>query len=129
MNNFIKGLFFPTLPRGPDLRPYDSDLEQRLKRWATDVTSQLNSQVQSVGKRLAAGPQLILTNPIHHVAGSAAIATIMPPSGFTGPVWLIADDGWTLVTTGNITFGLTAVPGRAYQLVHDGALWAPVNVI
>src|SRR5271163_1119376 len=125
MNRPVQQLRFPRLPVGASARAYDNNLEKNLKSWATAVTAQMNSQTQSVGAVLKSTGTVALTNPIHHVSGTQAIATLTAPSGFTGPVWLIADGLWTTITTGNISQAITAVVGYSYQFIFDGSIWYP----
>ena len=110
---------------GAGFRPYDRDLEKSLRDWSGIVEAQLNSQVQSVGAVLDSADTITLTNPIHHVAGTNQITTIIAPDGFTGPVCLIADGAWITNTTGNISGAFVAAPGFYYSFVFDGSMWSP----
>lgn len=83
-----------------------------------------------VGKLLASTTTLTPTAPIHHVNGTSAITTIVPPyTGFVGRITLIADAAWTLAAGGtsgsDIATALTAVSGQALDLVFDGSTWFP----
>jgi hypothetical protein len=64
---------------------------------------------------------------ISHVSGTAAIATITPPSGMSstigGCITLIADAAWTTTTAGNIQAAMTAVANTPYRACYDGSKW------
>lgn len=116
-----------------------------LKGWALDVTVQVNTQVQGVGELLTANADITVSSAIHHVTGSTTITTITLPTqqvgmtaigavtrdratpAFTGPVWLIADDGFSVGTGGNISAGRTYAAGEAAALIFDGTNWSPVG--
>lgn len=115
-----------------------SDLQNELRKNKADIgklilylqttfqgiVNQLNTQVQSVGKDLS-GTLVQPTNPIHHVTGTATISTINAPRGFTGPLMLISDDGFSFDATGNIaTFG-NVPAGNSQFFVYDGTEWHP----
>lgn len=129
MNKPLNKPLLPILPKGEKLRQYDRDLFQQLQQTFSDITEQVNSQVQTVGKPITSSPTINVSNALHHVTGTAQIVTIKAPAGFTGPIFLFADGAWTIENSGNVTIGLTAVVGRCYQLVFDGRQWFPVNVI
>lgn len=83
-----------------------------------------------VGAALASSTTLTPTSPIHHITGTSAITTIVPPyAGFQGRITLIADAAFTLAGSGtagsDISTALTAVSGQAVDLVYDGATWYP----
>lgn len=124
MNRSLGFLSFPHLPK-KDRRPFDDHLVDELRQHDHDIIAQLNSQVQSVGAVLKSAATLSLTNPIHHVSGTAAIKNIEAPDGFTGPAWLIPDGAWSTVTGGNIGLASVAVIGRALMVVFDGDTWWP----
>lgn len=109
---------------------FSADLVRSLNTDLTKVHDQINNAVQGVGPNLASATTISPTHPLHHVTGTAAITTITPPPGFSGPIWLIADGTWTLATGGNIAAAVTAVDRLAVQLVYDPqtSLWYPVGV-
>ena len=74
---------------------FEASLLDSLRKQDNDIISQINSQVQGVGAILPSGPAVTPTNAIHHVSGSAPVATIVPSAGFTGDLTLIADAGFT----------------------------------
>jgi hypothetical protein len=83
-----------------------------------------------VGAALASSATITLTSPIHHVTGTTAISTIVPPvTGFLGRVTIIADGAFTLTTGGTapnaVATVVTCVSGQAMDLVHDGVTWYP----
>lgn len=123
MNRAIPEPELPTLPK--ELRAYDRDLRQKLKTWASAVTSQLNTQSQGVGAALTAGTTLNVTNHIHSVGGTATIQNIVAPAGFTGTVVLLPTALWSTGTGGNIAFATTAVVGKALHMTFDGTKWNP----
>lgn len=99
-----------------------------VQKFADDLLGQVNNQVQGVGDVLASGSRITVTNPIHHVSGVGTIYTIDAPSGFTGPVWLIPDGGWSLGLGGNIATAVSArTSGIGLCLIYDGSLWYPVG--
>lgn len=130
MNKPLGNVTLPDVPTHGDLAKYHGlqDAVKHLYRWARertssdnktlgDMQSQLNSQVQSYGAALdSTGGTLALTNPNHHVTGTGAVATIDPPAGFSGPVFLVADGAFSLVTGGNIA--VAAGPFTVNQLVE-----------
>ncbi len=149
----------PALPRPPD--PPKMAMSPELRAWLTSVSkwqadlvravsqdlqavhTGVNTGTQGVGAVIASAPTIAVQSSMHHVTGTAAIATIHlpqsmvpPPAGttsgtdFSGPVWLIADGLWTLVTGGNIAFAATPAVGQAVCIVFDPgtATWYPTAV-
>lgn len=113
-------LFIPQL--GKDRRPYDLAAKRQLRAWSHHVTQRLDRGANVIGSTLPSGPRLVLpdTDAYRHITGTAAIATIVPPTAdFTGPVWFLADGAWTTVTTGNIQAAITATVGRVYGFISD----------
>lgn len=96
------------------------------RRYLVDVVNVLNSATQGVGAVVASATTLKPTNAIHHVTGTAAIDTIVAPPGFTGPLFLIADDGFSFTTGGNISTAGTVAAGTEAMLIYDGATWYPI---
>jgi hypothetical protein len=94
----------------------------------TEIIALINSSTQGVGEDIASAATISPVWPIHRVTGTAAIDTINPPAGFSGPLWLIPTDLWTTVTGGNIALGTTAVVNRVLILVYENInseLWYP----
>lgn len=116
-------------PIAPPLLPlsgknaFDNDLLRALTPFHLELVNQLNTQVQGVGKVVPAGESIYLTSAVHHVAGTSEIRRIEAPGGFTGPVWLIPDDGWSFVAGGNISRPLTATISKVVTIVYDGSRW------
>lgn len=105
--------------------PFQNDLLRALSSFFFELIGQVNSQVQGVGVSIDSGESIYVTAPIHHVKGTGQIQHIEAPAGFTGPVWLIADDAWSLVTGDNIGRAATAEAGKAMMVVYDGSRWYP----
>mgnify|MGYP001572384514 CR=1 FL=1 len=103
----------------------DVDLAQLASKIGT------NPPGGKVGPPIASAASITLTHGIHHITGTAAISTIVPPltGNFQGEVTLIADAAWTLATGGtepnDIAKAVTAVANEAIDLVHDGSTWFP----
>jgi hypothetical protein len=99
--------------------------------WTTlrlgEIRTQVNTQVQGWGPALASAATITPTAAHHHVTGTAAIATITVPAGFSGNIWLIPDGLWTMVTGGNIAHAVTAVVDRQLAMDWDptAMLWFP----
>lgn len=134
----------PVLPQPPD-PPTKLAMSPELRGWLNGVTKwcrdfyravqddltgvhdQINTGVQGVGDTLASAATITPDHPIHQVSGTAAISTITVPTGFSGPVFLIPQGAWTLVTGGNIGLASTAAVGRVLMVVYDynAHLWYP----
>lgn len=142
MNQAISGFQLPNAPSSPSTAKYAglAGAVAKLFDWARDVTNQLqiylntiqgqlNSQVQGVGEALEPDNSgaIYLTNAIHHIASAAAISSINAPDGFSGPVFLLPDQAFTLVTGGNIAIASQAVVDRLMTIVYDpnAELWYP----
>jgi hypothetical protein len=135
---------------GIDLSPLVDFFRQTvwpfLDRVMSDLTEQVNTQVQGVGPEIDATGANITIKPsaaIQVVSGTGSIKNLEVPllqvgveadfttqrtvSAFTGTVVLIpkAASTWTLVTGGNIRKASTCVVGQAMYLTFDGELWAP----
>jgi len=96
-----------------------------LNNYLQKIQFQLNSQVQTVGSPLASASLIKPTNPIHHITGSTTISTINAPGGFTGPLMLLSDDGFSFDTAGNISRS-GEVPAKTHLIfVYDGNKWVP----
>jgi hypothetical protein len=138
----------PTIDRDfqpDDERRWMAELVRRIHLWLGDVTLLLNSQVQSVGDPIASAATIEITNPMHHITGAATITQINVPtqqvgmaaigsttrdrsvSGFTGPLWLFSDGGFSLATGGNIAKAKSSAAGDCVHIVYDGDLWFPVS--
>lgn len=114
----------PILPL-PSKDAFQNDLLRALNAFHFELTAQLNTQVQGPGAPVASGDAIYVSSPIHHVTGTAEINRIEAPVGFTGPVWLIADGGWTLGTSGNIGSPATPKANTVLMVVYDGYKWFP----
>ena len=117
-------LAVPLLPlAGKDA--FQNDLIRTLSSFFFDVVNQLNSQVQGVGQTVASADEVFVSASVQHVSGTGTIKTLTAPPGFTGPIWLIADDNWSLVTGGNIGHAAQAEAGKAMTVIYDGSTWYP----
>ena len=105
---------------------YEEQLLSELRKHASDVIEQINSQVQGVGKPLVSSRTIVPQQAIHHVTGSTPISYVTLPEGFTGDVTLIADDGFSTLTGGNIATAVSAPAGKALRLTYDGSMLYPL---
>lgn len=98
-----------------------------LQDYMGKIQQQVNSQVQSVGAALVSGATITISAPTHHITGTGTITMINPPSGFSGPIWLIADAGFSVNTGGNIAAAVNVTINKHLCLVFDPttALWYP----
>jgi hypothetical protein len=134
MNQPLANISIPNPPTSGETSKYAGLREavRVLFTWARDLTNslntifgniqdQINSQVQTFGDALdSRSGTLMLTNPNHHVTGTGTVTEILPPSQFSGPVFLVADGAFSLGTGGNI--GLAAgpfTPGQLITLTYD----------
>jgi hypothetical protein len=93
-----------------------------------NIKNQLNTQVQGVGAALASAATITISSAIHHVTGVAAISTINAPTGFSGPIWLVADGAFAITTGGNIALARGPFTvGQVVMIVFDPStsLWYP----
>jgi hypothetical protein len=106
---------------------YRRQMTVRLKEELDSIHEQLNSQIQGIGAILESADSIVPSAAIHHVSGSKTIRTIVAPSGFSGPLFLIADGAWQLATGGNIAVAVTATVNRVMIVVYDynTAKWYP----
>ncbi|CAB4196090.1 hypothetical protein UFOVP1287_51 [uncultured Caudovirales phage] len=116
----------PLLPIGTK-DPFQSDLLRALTTFHQDLVGQLNSQVQGLGQTLTSGGTIYVNAAMHHVTGDRVITTIDCPRDFTGPVWLFADDEWTLEIGGNIGSAAAPKANTALMVVYDGSTWYPAS--
>lgn len=142
MNKPIDNISLPDVPQQGDVTKYHglAAAVGKLFLWARNLTSsmnkslgqvqsQINSQVQMFGADLdSTSGTLVLTNANHHVTGAGEVDTITPPSGFSGPIFLVADGAFSLIAGGNIS--VAAGPFTVGQLVElsydpDAMTWAP----
>ncbi len=69
---------------------------------------------------VASSGTIAATGPIFHVTGTAAIATMTLPTGFTqGCLTLIPDGIFTTTAAGNIALASTAVVSKAMTMCYD----------
>ena len=110
------------------LAEWGNQLTRTLTAQFQTLQTQANSQVQGIQAAIASAGTITATPPTQHVTGTVTITTINAPAGFSGPLWLISDNGFTLGTGGNIAAGTAAITaGRSVQLIYDpaSAMWYP----
>lgn len=81
---------------------------------------------------IASATTIAPVNQIVFVSGTAAIATITPPSGMAtagGTLELIPTGSWTITTGGNVASVVTATAGNPVFLTYDSgtAKWYPLG--
>lgn len=85
-----------------------------------------------IGPAIASAATIAPTFPVHHVTGTAAIATITPPdAAFQGKIILISDAVWTWTATGNIAIaGTTTAAGKSFVFEYDPSTlkWYPDKI-
>ena len=104
------------------------DFQKNFFPWFDALQMLVTNDVQCSPKAttIASAATLKISAPIHHVSGVSAISNITGmPKNFTGPVWLIPDGAWTLVTGGNIARAANASVNRVMLVVFDGVNWYP----
>lgn len=97
----------------------------RVGYFGTSVTAPFhNGNTSSI---IASGGTIAPTGNIHHISGTAAIATITVPAGCTPTcqITLIPDGIFTTTTAGNISLASTAVVNKALIMTWDGTKWNP----
>lgn len=80
------------------------------------------------GVKVTSAGTIVPIASIFHVDGTATIASITPPSGFSssmgGCIAMIADAGWSTTTVGgNIANAISANAGTIYDTCYDGTKW------
>lgn len=114
----------PNTPKIPaDLSKFHSHIEalKSIEKWSQDYSrwavgwmgqaqTQLNTQVQGVGDDLASAATIAPSSVMHRVTGTATVTRIVPPPGFSGPIFLVATDGFTLSSAGGNIANTNAVP-------------------
>lgn len=92
-----------------------------------------NNGSQGEGSPLPAGATLYPSAFIHHVSGSATVTTIAVPVNFpfAGQLTLIADNGFTIQTGGNIAHSKTLAAGDVATLTYSqqSQTWYLIAVI
>jgi hypothetical protein len=87
--------------------------------------------INGIGAPIASAATIVPVNRVHHITGTAAIATIVvpssQPSGYAGSFCSIPDGLFTTTTGGNIALASTAVAGRQLCWTYDPATskWYP----
>lgn len=98
-----------------------------LRQYVDQIQNLVNSIAQTVGANIASAATIKPTNAIHHVTGTTDVDTIVAPVGFSGPIWLIADDGFAFTSADNIAGAGTVTLGFCRVFVYDPntELWYP----
>lgn len=91
----------------------------------TTVTATYYNSLAST--TLVSAATITPTRTIHHVSGSAAVATITVPAGCTPTcvIYLVPDGTWTWTTGGNVSIAGSAVVNKVLIMVWDGTKWNP----
>ncbi len=123
----------PTRKPSQQLPDYLNELGQHLQLFETrlyehlsSVVRQLNTGVQGFGADIAAAASITPSAYMHVVTGTAAISRIgTPPRYAGGPLVLIAADGFSLATGGNIASAAAVTAGTAVVLNYHSRnkLW------
>lgn len=84
-----------------------------------------------IGASITSASTITPTNRVHHITGTAAITTIVPPTsqaaGFSGIFCAIPDAAFTTTTAGNIALATNAIVNRQLCWSYDPAAskWFP----
>lgn len=76
---------------------------------------------------IASGGTIAPTGMVHHISGTAAIATITVPATCTPTcvLYLVPDGLFTTTNAGNISLASTAVVNKTLIMTWDGTKWNP----
>lgn len=110
---------------------YSDRLYAYLSNWITQqLSTQFNTLLNGFGPDIASAATINVTNLMHRVTGSTSIATINGPPGAVGPLFLYAENGFSLIGGGNITPPLTVAPGFGVTLAYHpvAQLWVGTTV-
>ncbi len=87
--------------------------------YTTQSSQIINTATSGFGASLPSAVTIKITNALHHVTGSASISTIHVPPNFSGgPVWLVNNGSWMLITGGNIARAYTPSSEQCVCLVY-----------
>jgi hypothetical protein len=76
------------------------------------------------GANVSSASSITPTGYIFHLTGTSVVSTIVVPyTGWTGEITIIADGVSGVTTGGNINNILTFTSGLAYHFVWDGSTW------
>jgi hypothetical protein len=110
-----------------DLTDWESSTGAVLASMLKDGTQFMQLNEQAIGTPIVSASTIAPIKGITHITGTAAIATITPPSGMSstigGSITLIADGAWTTTTAGNIYAAMTSTAGTSYTATYDGNKW------
>lgn len=130
----IKAFNLPTPPPHPTdhsypafrqwLLNYSDRLLNYMNGWQADITTTVNNGLNGYGADIASAATVTVTNMTHQVTGTTTISTIQQPAGqsATGPLVLIAKDGFSIDTAGNVTNALTVPAGHSAWLAYHPVL-------
>lgn len=108
--------------------------------WASQVVSVINSLSADPGLMASGNPGSAITTLsfsgaggtidvsalMHFVLGGESLANVIPPEGFTGPVFIIAANEFSLVSGGNIVppgDDIELQTNQMVPMVFDGKNW------
>lgn len=129
MNRTLSPFEPPSRPRGqqPSFPAYLQQLEQWLDRYQNyvrdyvqQVVSVINTGAQGFAKSdLPAASTLFVSAYTSIVIGTAVVSTIQTSPDFSGQVHLIAQDGFSTDTAGNINAAITVPAGASLLLDYN----------
>ena len=95
-----------------------------------DNNGYMNARLIKLGvATVSTAANVTITYGLTHLTGTIAVSTITPPpiavsgSTFTGCVKIIADNGFSAITGGNITAAVTLAAGSMHDACYDGTSW------
>lgn len=95
------------------------------------ILPRLNTQMYGVGADIPSANAINFHSLIHRVTGSVNVQTINIPtqSNFAGLLVLIAKDGFSTITGGNISLAVSIPANHCVILTYDPALttWYPIT--
>lgn len=138
MNVTLPPFLPPTRPTQvqPSFPEYLRQLEQWLDKYTkymldyqTQLVSVVNTGTQGFGlTTLAVSADIFVTAYITQISGTGTISNIFTSPGFSGGIVLIAVDGFSTDTAGNISLATTLIADQAGIFVFDPVAekWYPI---
>jgi hypothetical protein len=81
-----------------------------------------------LGTNIVSASTISTSTSAHKVTGSTTVNTINPPyTGFVGEITLVAVNGFSLGTSGNVASAVTLTAGQRVSLFTDGITWYPMG--
>jgi len=112
------------------LLEYSDRLLNYMNGWTTDLTTSVNNGLNGYGADIPSAAAITVTNMTHQVTGTTTVSTIQQPQGQSavGPLVLIAKDGFSINTGGNVLNSLTVAAGHSAWLSYHPDLqkWSGV---